>query len=409
MINSISIKNFESHKDTTIKLHTGVNVVIGESDEGKSSIIRAIKWNSHNRPQGDSYRSDLLDTKNKKDRIKLTEVDIKYGKLNVLRARDGTPGGINHYQIGNDETLRALRSDVPDEVQEIACVKDVNIQGQHPSEQYFLLADKPGQVAKEFNKVAGLVIMDKATADINSQIRSCNSMIKMNKAEIEDKTAEIKDSEWVISAEKLSNKLSDFKIKLSNTKLYCHELNLKIYDLKEIDNEITSYDYIKDALKEIAVLSELLAESVNKQSEVKPLSDVIKELDKVEIDLVTYDCVDEAKKNLNVLKKQKQDIDDIKNEIKQISDLINALNNVDTQLIVTVGIDDALIALKCLNSDKKQIKIQQDYIESIKQILQKLELNKDDLKLAEVDVRDAHTKRDLIRTHTACPTCGRKG
>ena len=44
MINSIKIQNFQSHKNTTIKLKPGVNIITGSSDCGKSVDIRALKW-----------------------------------------------------------------------------------------------------------------------------------------------------------------------------------------------------------------------------------------------------------------------------------------------------------------------------------------------------------------------------
>ena len=127
MIEFISIKNFESHKDTFIELHPGVTVLVGESDEGKSSIIRAIKWNTKNRPQGDTYRNNSIGTKTKEDKEKLTEVKIKYNTGIVSRARDGFSSGINHYQINDQEPLKALRTDIPEEVQEVTKIKDINL------------------------------------------------------------------------------------------------------------------------------------------------------------------------------------------------------------------------------------------------------------------------------------------
>ena len=47
MIDSITIRNFEKHLDTAFNLCEGVNVFQGESDEGKSGIIRSIAWKSN--------------------------------------------------------------------------------------------------------------------------------------------------------------------------------------------------------------------------------------------------------------------------------------------------------------------------------------------------------------------------
>ena len=43
MIKSLSVKNFQSHKDTKLDLSIGVNTIVGLSDSGKSGFIRALK------------------------------------------------------------------------------------------------------------------------------------------------------------------------------------------------------------------------------------------------------------------------------------------------------------------------------------------------------------------------------
>ena len=58
MIQSLALKNFQSHKDTLIKFDPGVNVIVGSTDSGKSAIIRALRWLVWNRPIGDKMRSN---------------------------------------------------------------------------------------------------------------------------------------------------------------------------------------------------------------------------------------------------------------------------------------------------------------------------------------------------------------
>lgn len=48
MLKVIRIKNFESHEDTEIVFDSGFNVVVGDSDGGKSSLIRALDLVSTN-------------------------------------------------------------------------------------------------------------------------------------------------------------------------------------------------------------------------------------------------------------------------------------------------------------------------------------------------------------------------
>jgi exonuclease SbcC len=364
MIKSIKTQNFETWLDMEIELHPGVNTFVGESDEGKSGIIRQIKWNAKNRPQGDSYRNDQLDPKKKKDKLKATVVGIDYkDSAFIVRARDGFAGGVNHYQIDDGEPLRALRTDVPDEVQELTRMKDVNIQGQHPTEQYFLLADKPGQVAKEFNKVAGLTVMDKATADINSQVRTCNTKIKIVKEEIKTKQEELEDTKWVDKAEKLAHKLNAFK---------------KLQESEEV--------------------------------KYRKLLDIINHLDEIDEVLARYyDGLDEALKELDILKKEKEAIDQKNNDIILISNLIADMNKTDLKLKEYTDINKALKALKTLNSlNEKKIKTMEKF-HNISVLLKKFKLWEESMQEAEEDLKKIQKEYYTIREEQECPTCGRKG
>ena len=58
MIKSLSIKNYQSHKDSYLEFSEGVNCILGGSDNGKTAIIRAINWIMTNRPLGESFRSN---------------------------------------------------------------------------------------------------------------------------------------------------------------------------------------------------------------------------------------------------------------------------------------------------------------------------------------------------------------
>lgn len=43
-IQSLKIENFQSHEDSTIEFSPGMSVIIGPSDNGKSAIVRALKF-----------------------------------------------------------------------------------------------------------------------------------------------------------------------------------------------------------------------------------------------------------------------------------------------------------------------------------------------------------------------------
>jgi AAA15 family ATPase/GTPase len=57
MLKSIEIWNFESHEHTLIdNLSEGLNLICGESNAGKTSIVRALRLVAYNEFDPDSLR-----------------------------------------------------------------------------------------------------------------------------------------------------------------------------------------------------------------------------------------------------------------------------------------------------------------------------------------------------------------
>jgi DNA repair protein SbcC/Rad50 len=161
MINNLLLLNFQSHKRSEFKFHPGVNVIIGESDAGKSAIMRAFKWLTKNRPQGDSFRSRWT---SKEDHVvvKMWADDPRH--MNDHASREIVKGE-PIYHLGA-QTFRAFKTEVPEELEAYFNMSDVNIQLQMDSP--FLLSSSPGDVAKYFNDVARLSEIDTTLQSINS-------------------------------------------------------------------------------------------------------------------------------------------------------------------------------------------------------------------------------------------------
>lgn len=50
----VTFHNFQSHADTEIRPAAGFNVIVGESHNGKSAILRGVRWVAENKPSGKS-------------------------------------------------------------------------------------------------------------------------------------------------------------------------------------------------------------------------------------------------------------------------------------------------------------------------------------------------------------------
>ncbi len=162
MIKSIRLQNFQSHKDTLIHFDDGINVITGQSDTGKSSVIRAVKWVTENRPLGDAIRSNFTTD----DTVVTIEMD---DGQTVSRTRGKST---NNYTV-NGLVFEAVGTSVPQEVTEAFNLQPINIQYQ--LDQPFLLSTGSGDVAQYINKIVRIDVIDRTISDINRKIKKTNT------------------------------------------------------------------------------------------------------------------------------------------------------------------------------------------------------------------------------------------
>jgi DNA repair exonuclease SbcCD ATPase subunit len=214
MIKKLTIKNFQSHKNTEIDFDKGVNIIVGSTDSGKSAIIRALRWVVWNKPGGDAFRSYWGGD---------TEVSVAVGNSSVIRHK----GKENIYTIKNKKeklVFKAFGANTPQEIQDLLNLNEVNLQQQLDSP--FLLSETPGAISAYFNKVAGIDLIDKGRQNIEKEIRIVTSTISVRKQDLEEKTAALHqydnlekaeiELEGIEKLEKQRNFLSKRKRKLES-------------------------------------------------------------------------------------------------------------------------------------------------------------------------------------------------
>ena len=167
MLKSIRLVNFQGHKDTKIDFSDGDTVIIGSTDSGKSSVLRAIEWVRTNRPLGTSFIHKGEST----CKVEL-EIVTKSGSI-VTAVRERGPG-VNSYTV-DGEVLEAPGSGVPEKLQELLNVGELNVQTQ--LDPHFMILDTPGKVAQTINAVTHLEEADRV-------ITKLISMGKENKSKI---------------------------------------------------------------------------------------------------------------------------------------------------------------------------------------------------------------------------------
>lgn len=318
-LEELEILNYQSWKFCSLEFSPMVNVILGSSDKGKSSIVRALNWVCSNRPTGNDFRSNFT----KAD----TSVTLCIGDDTICRRKGNKT---NIYNLNGGQDLQALRSDIPDEVKNLTRMESINIQPQH--ENYFLLNDTPGQVAKKFNEIAGLKIMDKSLQSINSAIRELNQDVKTTDATIETLDKKIKNLDWLSSCEKNLRIIERMEEQIQ-----------QLYDSIDVINLLeTKYLEVKDQIDELPPPEALpfVEDILDKDDELYAIE---QKLDSIKELIEKRSKLDNNIERHLVLKNvELSSPDDVRSSIgrldesvKTMSDLINRFNNISSDLLDT--------------------------------------------------------------------------
>jgi len=222
MIKNLELQNFQSHKKTELVFSDGVNVIIGGSDSGKTSIIRALKWLVWNRPGGDAFRSTWGGK---------TKVTLDLNGIEVSRIKDK-----ENLYYSDGVKFMAFGAEVPFEIKHLLNLNEINLQSQMDSP--FLISSTPGDVAKHFNKIAHLDQIDGGLKTVQQWINGIKQDIHSGESQIIQSKEELKKfkhlEKFEIDVEVLEEMQSKFLQEVNNVR----ELKTTITSIKEIQINI---------------------------------------------------------------------------------------------------------------------------------------------------------------------------
>jgi DNA repair protein SbcC/Rad50 len=188
MIRSITLRNFQVHESRTIGLDR-VTCIIGPSDQGKTAILRALRWLCLNEPRGDAFISHGKE---------FARVKINLDSGDVITRQIGRKG--NLYKVNGGEAYKAFGSSVPDEVAKLLDVDGNNFQGQ--LDPPFWLLSSPGEVSRSLNRIVDLERIDTVLSKCSGQIRSTKAAIGVCERRLEQAEADCERLAWVDAAYK---------------------------------------------------------------------------------------------------------------------------------------------------------------------------------------------------------------
>lgn len=184
-IAKVRIEGFQSHADTTIELVNGLNAITGPSDNGKSAVLRAIRWCLWNQaPEGEWIRKGCT-----RAAVTTTYSD----EVEITRERDKKR---NRYlvKVPGQETLELVDFgvNVPAEIIRAHGMYPIPFNAKHPSllnfatqlEAPFFLTESAPERARILGKLAGVEVIDRAVSDANVDIKAGSRTVKEREAEV---------------------------------------------------------------------------------------------------------------------------------------------------------------------------------------------------------------------------------
>ncbi len=327
MISSIQLHHFQSHKDTTLQLSSGVNVITGSSDQGKTSILRGLFWARYNRPSGSEYISFWNRNKDG-DAKEETSVIIKTEKDTIKRYKIGTK---NAYQINDNTPLEAIKQEVPDIVEKLFNLSDVNIQGEH--DPPFLLSKSAGEVAKFFNKTIHLDLIDNIQSTAEIKRKDINRDIIKNEQEIKRLETTLKTLDWTDEADRLLALAERLDIKIQTTTEQYNKLTYLIKEYKENDDTINELNSIIDPatllIEKIDILQNKIDTETERYETLTELIDSYKEQERIIATVIDTKKAEVLVKNIEELN---DEIEKQEDRYKTFLSLINEYKKCDISI-----------------------------------------------------------------------------
>jgi exonuclease SbcC len=251
----LHLRNFQSHRESDFEFTPGLNIIVGPSDQGKSSIIRALRWLIYNEPRGTGFI-----------RVGETRCEVRVELSNgvaVERIRDES-GRINRYilEAPGEEAMvfERFNKEVPLEVRQALGLQkllidrdrtvEINLASQ--LEAPFLLEESGASRSKILGRMANLHIIDAAQRDT---LRDTNQALQ-----------EIGRLEGDI--ESLEQQLQDYNnLEEEQTRLESLEQLLKCFS--ELDREVRLLEEARNLLRQ------------NRQ-QMTEIREVLKQLDRID-------------------------------------------------------------------------------------------------------------------------------
>lgn len=192
MLERLVLHNFQKFDNLSVNFTPGVNCIVGPTESGKSSLLRALCWIVLGGSSGGFLKHDTNEVKS---------VLYLDGKRITRRRSKGN----NSYRIDRGEAYRAVGTNVPVEIAALLNVGEFNVRRQ--LDPPFLITLPSPEVSRTLDRVINLDLIDRTLSALSVNLKRRRKTAE-DAATEQDKLAQVvKDTEWVGEADRLLSQI----------------------------------------------------------------------------------------------------------------------------------------------------------------------------------------------------------
>lgn len=181
-IKTLFLSNFQQWKSGEIKFTSGLNILIGNTESGKSTLFRAI-----NSILTGKMPEDYIRKGSKGCEVKIAFTDnTTFRRLRNKKDNIADANGLIFERVGKDIPFEYFKQLGPTGIKFGA--KDLSLCSYSQFEPHFFITLSDYDKSKLIGTICGIDIVDKVVDSINKDIRSNNSNIKFLDNKIKEQT-----------------------------------------------------------------------------------------------------------------------------------------------------------------------------------------------------------------------------
>lgn len=224
MLEKLLIEDFQLHHYLLLHFDPYTNVLVGPTDCGKSSAIRALIWLMTNQPRGDSF------IRHGCDRAAVT----LWVDGHEIRREKGKKG--NFYKLDGGSPFEAIGSSVPDEISRILNISPASLQRQLDPPFFFSLT--AGEVSRELNAIVNLDLIDSTLSNLVSEHKKTKMVVQVAEDRLKQAKEKQKNLSWVIEAHNELLELEDLEKKVREEQKTIEDLQNLVMGLREVNAQM---------------------------------------------------------------------------------------------------------------------------------------------------------------------------